>query len=196
MLEDTNSLDGAHLLSISNFIIFIFLNMLVFQLIKFLLKDSFRLLSDLLLSCLSYDTIHFAPGLLVLFVFLEKWFFFFFYHKDVCCFCTWNDKRKGFLIVLCQLNLLKFKLSIQNLIRFFHLWTWFILHKSSAHIWIVLSYKSIKVKKTDTIWAAPWENLFSGVSDQVRLKLACSATEARMRLDILVTETRDITLSR
>ena len=75
MLEDTNSLDGAHLLS--NFIIFIFLNMLVFQLIKFLLKDSFRLLSDLLLSCLSYDTIHFAPGLLVLFVFLEKWFFFF-----------------------------------------------------------------------------------------------------------------------
>ena len=36
----------------------------------------------------------------------------------------------------------------------------------------------------------------SGVSDQVRLKLACSATEARMRLEILVTETRDITLSR
>ena len=36
----------------------------------------------------------------------------------------------------------------------------------------------------------------SGVSDQVRLKLACSATEASMRLEILVTETRDITLSR
>ena len=28
----------------------------------------------------------------------------------------------------------------------------------------------------------------SGVSDQVRLKLACSATEASMRLEILVTE--------
>ena len=34
------------------------------------------------------------------------------------------------------------------------------------------------------------------VSDQVRLKPACSATEASMRLEILVTETRDITLSR
>ena len=31
---------------------------------------------------------------------------------------------------------------------------------------------------------------------QVRLKLACSATEASMWLEILVTETRDITLSR
>ena len=46
------------------------------------------------------------------------------------------------------------------------------------------------------IWATPWENVSSGVSDQVRLKLACSATEVRMRLEILVTETRDITLSR
>ena len=36
----------------------------------------------------------------------------------------------------------------------------------------------------------------SGGSDEVRLKLACSATEASMRLEILVTETRDITLSR
>ena len=36
----------------------------------------------------------------------------------------------------------------------------------------------------------------SGVSDQLRLKLACSATEARMRLEILDTETRDITLSK
>ena len=36
----------------------------------------------------------------------------------------------------------------------------------------------------------------SGVSDQVRLKLACSATEASRSLEILVTETRDITLSR
>ena len=36
----------------------------------------------------------------------------------------------------------------------------------------------------------------SGVSDQVRLKLACSATDASMRLEILVIETRDITLSR
>ena len=36
----------------------------------------------------------------------------------------------------------------------------------------------------------------SGVSNQVRLKLACSATKASMRLESLVTETRDITLSR
>ena len=36
----------------------------------------------------------------------------------------------------------------------------------------------------------------SGVSDQVRLKLASSATEASMRLESLVTETGDITLSR
>ena len=46
------------------------------------------------------------------------------------------------------------------------------------------------------IWAAPWEILSLGSSDEVRLKLACSATEASMRLEILVTETRDITLSR
>ena len=46
------------------------------------------------------------------------------------------------------------------------------------------------------IWATPWENVSSGVSDQVRLKLACWATEASMTLKILVTETRDITLSR
>ena len=45
------------------------------------------------------------------------------------------------------------------------------------------------------IWATPWENVSSGVSDQVGLKLACSATEASMRLEIVVTETRDITLS-
>ena len=45
-------------------------------------------------------------------------------------------------------------------------------------------------------WASSWENVSSVVSDQVRLKLACSATEASMRLEILVTETRDITLSR
>ena len=45
-------------------------------------------------------------------------------------------------------------------------------------------------------WASSWENVSSGVSDQVRLKLACSPTEPSMRLEILVTETRDITLSR
>ena len=45
-------------------------------------------------------------------------------------------------------------------------------------------------------WASSWENMSSGVSDQVRLKLACSATEASNRLEIWVTETRDITLSR
>ena len=36
----------------------------------------------------------------------------------------------------------------------------------------------------------------SEVSGQVRLKLACSATEASRRLESFVTETRDITLSR
>ena len=45
-------------------------------------------------------------------------------------------------------------------------------------------------------WATTWENVSSGVCDQVRLKLACSATEATMRLEFLVTETRDITLCR
>ena len=46
------------------------------------------------------------------------------------------------------------------------------------------------------IWASSGENVSSRVSDQVRLKLACSTTEASMRLEILDTETRDITLSR
>ena len=46
------------------------------------------------------------------------------------------------------------------------------------------------------IWASSWENVSSGVSDQVRLKLTCSATEASMRLEILVTETSDVILSR
>ena len=40
------------------------------------------------------------------------------------------------------------------------------------------------------------EKTSSRVSDQVRLKLACSATVASMRLEILVKETRNITLSR
>ena len=31
---------------------------------------------------------------------------------------------------------------------------------------------------SEIIWASSWENLTSGVSDQVRLKLACAATEA------------------
>ena len=35
-----------------------------------------------------------------------------------------------------------------------------------------------------------------GISDQVRLKLACSVTEASQRLEISYTETRDIILSR
>ena len=60
------------------------------------------------------------------------------------------------------------------------------------------------VKNTDTavlkeklyMWASSWENASSGVSYQVRLKLACSATEASMRPEILVTETRDIMLSK
>ena len=49
---------------------------------------------------------------------------------------------------------------------------------------------------SDYKWASSWENLSSGVSDQVGLKLACSATEASMRLEILVTETRDFKLSK
>ena len=46
------------------------------------------------------------------------------------------------------------------------------------------------------MWASSWKNVSSGVSDQDRLQPACSATEASMRLEILVTETRDITLPR
>ena len=46
------------------------------------------------------------------------------------------------------------------------------------------------------IWASSWENVSLGVSGQVRLKLACSATEDSIRLESLVTETRGITLSR
>ena len=46
------------------------------------------------------------------------------------------------------------------------------------------------------IWASSWEKVSLGVSDQVRLKLACSATGASRRLEILVTETRDIIPSR
>ena len=46
------------------------------------------------------------------------------------------------------------------------------------------------------IWATTRQNVSSGVSDQIRLKPACAATEANMRLEILVTETRGITLSR
>ena len=46
----------------------------------------------------------------------------------------------------------------------------------------------------DLNWTSSWENLSSGVSDQV--KLASSATEASMRLEILVTVTRDIILSK
>ena len=38
--------------------------------------------------------------------------------------------------------------------------------------------------------------MFSGVSDQVKLKLACSATEASTRLEIMDIETRDNKLSR
>ena len=47
-----------------------------------------------------------------------------------------------------------------------------------------------------SIWATPWKNVSSGDTDQARHKPACAATEASMRLEILVTETRDITLSR
>ena len=46
------------------------------------------------------------------------------------------------------------------------------------------------------LWTLLWENISSGVSNQVRLKLACSATEASMKFEFLVTETRDITLTR
>ena len=46
------------------------------------------------------------------------------------------------------------------------------------------------------MWATTQQNVSLGVSDQAKHKPACSATEASMRLEILVTETRDITLSR
>ena len=61
---------------------------------------------------------------------------------------------------------------------------------------LIRSYSWIVVYFHTYIWASSWENMSSGVSEQGRLKLACSATEASMRLEILVTETRDITLSR
>ena len=46
------------------------------------------------------------------------------------------------------------------------------------------------------IWASSWENVSSGVSDQFRLKLTCSATRASMRLEISDIETGHITLSK
>ena len=64
----------------------------------------------------------------------------------------------------------------------------------------VNTYKLVTVESQRTwkehIWATSWKNVSSGVSDQVRLKLVCSATETTMRLEILVTETRDMTQSR
>ena len=42
--------------------------------------------------------------------------------------------------------------------------------------------RTLKGKLT---WATSWENLSSGVCDQVRLKPICSATEASKRLEIL-----------
>ena len=59
-----------------------------------------------------------------------------------------------------------------------------------------MSLLILKVCKTKHKWASSWENVSLEVSDQVRLKLTCSATEASMRLEILVTETKVITLSR
>ena len=44
-------------------------------------------------------------------------------------------------------------------------------------------------------WAATWENISSEVSDQVRLKLACSGTETSYSLEISAIESRDIILS-
>ena len=52
------------------------------------------------------------------------------------------------------------------------------------------------IKVPWNIWALSWEDASSGVSDQVRFKLPYSATAASRRLEILVTETIDITLSR
>ena len=54
----------------------------------------------------------------------------------------------------------------------------------------------MSIWKAYIIWAMLTRKPVFRVSDQVRLKLACSATEASMRLEILVTETWDITLSR
>ena len=55
---------------------------------------------------------------------------------------------------------------------------------------------SVSLREFYHISASSWENVSSGVSYQVRLRLACSATEASMRFDIFGTETRYITLSR
>ena len=46
------------------------------------------------------------------------------------------------------------------------------------------------------IWAVTRQDVSSGVSGHARHKPACAATEASMRLEILVTETRSITLSK
>ena len=46
------------------------------------------------------------------------------------------------------------------------------------------------------ICASSRKNLYSGVSDQVRLELACSATDTSWSLEILDIETRGILLSK
>ena len=45
-------------------------------------------------------------------------------------------------------------------------------------------------------WASSGENVSSGVSDQVRLKPACSATETSYNLEISAIESRDIIISK
>ena len=46
------------------------------------------------------------------------------------------------------------------------------------------------------MWATPWENVSSGVSDQPGHKPACAATEASLSLEISAIESWDIILSK
>ena len=48
------------------------------------------------------------------------------------------------------------------------------------------------VRLVAIIWALSWENLSLGFCNQLRLKLACSATGASQKLDILDIETKSI----
>ena len=64
-----------------------------------------------------------------------------------------------------------------------------------VHVKYGFLYRAISIPGK-TAWASSWENVSSGVCDHIRLKRAYSATGASVRLEILVTETRDITLSR
>ena len=88
------------------------------------------------------------------------------------------------------------KRFIKDLLNYNHkdVSSWRQQQHNSLFIFVLSSESKSALRFEAFIWASSWENVSSGVSDQVRLKLACSATEASMRLEILLTETRDITL--